>query len=586
MDPDNFDGWKIPLTPEQQEILLERLKQAAAEQKKARRIIQQMRHDQESLSIMYENAIHLRDSNARDKSRQFMYNRLLLEAFPGLLLVLDTNLRYVIGTDSLILRLFGFSDEKELPGLSLKDILSRIKTTEWAENILESCKLVLSTRQLWKHVESIEFLSGQKMYVGVSITPVLNENQMQGVTIVISDISELVNARKEAESASLAKSRFLANMSHEIRTPMNAIIGMTAIARMSTDTEKKDYCLEKINDSSKHLLGIINDILDMSKIEAGKLELSLVHFRFAKMLDRVITVNAFRLEEKHQRFTMDIDREIPPVLLGDDQRLAQVITNLLSNASKFTPEGGEISLRARYKTREPGDVTAAADSHVIQIEVTDTGIGINKEQQQRLFNPFQQADASTSRNFGGTGLGLAISKRIVEVMHGRIWIESEPGKGSTFAFTVQIQEGSESELAEESPPALRDDKTFTGRRILLAEDMEINREIVLALLEPAGLVIDCANNGSEALCMVIENPGTYDMIFMDVQMPVMDGYEATRKIRRWEEETRRKPVPIIAMTANVLREDIELCLRSGMNGHVGKPLEQREVFDSLRKYLG
>jgi signal transduction histidine kinase len=588
MAPDDLDTWKIPFTVEQQQILLERLRQAAAGQKKADRIIQQMRHDQESLSVMYENAIHLRDSNAQDKSRQSMYNRLLLEAFPSLLFVLDTRLCYVIGTDSLIMKLFEFSDEKELPGLPFQDIISRIKSAEWAENTLESCKLVLSTRQLWKHVESIEFLSGRKMYASISIAPVLNENQMQGITVVISDITELIAARKEAESASLAKSRFLANMSHEIRTPMNAIIGMTTIARMSADTEKKDYCLEKIDDSSKHLLGIINDILDMSKIEAGKLELNPVYFRFEKMLDRVITVNSFRLEEKHQQFTMDIDGEIPPVLFADDQRLAQVITNLLSNASKFTPEGGKISLKAHKVRKPPDDIAAGAtDVHMIQIAVRDTGIGITAGQQDRLFNPFQQADVSTSRNFGGTGLGLAISKRIVEMMHGRIWIESEPGQGSTFIFTIQIKEGSEAALDEESPaPVHQDDKAFNGRRILLVEDMDINREIVLALLEPAGLVIDCAGNGSEALRMVTENPGMYDVVFMDVQMPVMDGYEATRRIRLWEKESGCKPLPIIAMTANVFREDIELCLQAGMNNHVGKPLDRREVFDRLQKYLG
>jgi signal transduction histidine kinase len=242
------------------------------------------------------------------------------------------------------------------------------------------------------------------------------------------------NALEQAEDASRAKGDFLANMSHEIRTPMNAIIGMTAIGKSAVDIERKDYCLTKIEDASNHLLGVINDILDMSKIEANKFELSSVEFGFEKMLQRVVNVINFRVDEKLQKFSVHIDKAIPRTLIGDDQRLAQVVTNLLSNAVKFTPEQGSINLDARF---------VKEDNHIctIQIRVTDTGIGISPEQQARLFNSFQQAESSTSRKFGGTGLGLVISKRIVEMMDGSIWIESEEGKGSTFAFTVLVDRG-------------------------------------------------------------------------------------------------------------------------------------------------
>jgi signal transduction histidine kinase/CheY-like chemotaxis protein len=526
---------------------------------------------------------------------------------------------------------------------------------------------------------------------------------------------EYERAQKAAEEASRIKSEFLSNMSHEIRTPMNAIIGMTSIGKSSAAIERKDYAFEKIEAASTHLLGVINDILDMSKIEAGKLELSFSDFDFEKMLQKVVNVINFRVDEKHQKLTVHIDKKIPRMLVGDDQRLAQVVTNLLSNAVKFTPDEGIIRVDTQLLSEEDG-VCA------IQIAVTDSGIGISREQQARLFTSFQQAESSTSRKFGGTGLGLAISKRIVEMMGGNIWIESEVGRGSTFAFTVRLKRGASQKssllspgvnwtniraLAVDDAPDIReyfaeiangfgmmcdvasgaedacdlidrngpydiyfvdwkmpgvngieltriitercggqsvvimisstewsviedeaksagisrflakplfpsmiadcvneclginnllvkdDDRTelddFSGRRVLLAEDVEINREIMLALLEPTKLAIDCAENGVEAVKRFSEDPGGYDMIFMDLQMPEMDGYEATRQIRSFEARERPSPsqgIPIIAMTANVFREDIEKCLEVGMNGHLGKPLDLNEVLNKLREYLG
>ena len=521
-------------------------------------------------------------------------------------------------------------------------------------------------------------------------------------------------ARKQAvaEAASLAKSAFLANMSHEIRTPMNAIIGMTTIGMSATDAVRKDYSFSKIEDASKHLLGVITDVLDMSKIEAGKLELSPGEFSFESMLRRVAGVINFRVDERMQVFDVHIDSDIPKNLIGDDQRLSQVITNLLNNAVKFTPEHGAISLETRLAGEENGVCT-------IEFRVTDTGIGISTEQQSRLFRSFQQAESSTTRKFGGTGLGLAISKSIVEMMGGRIWIESELGKGAMFAFTVKLARGNENkqglldpgitlenvsilvvdddpdvlifireymrelglacDVAEsgeaalkrvekhgqyniyfidwklpgidgvELAKALRTEEPshgkavvimisaadlnaieadagkagvdrfiskplfpsdlvdiinsclgtntiqpeescdeyagiFAGRHILLVEDVEINREIVMALLEQTSLEIDCAVNGLEAVRMFGEAPGIYDMIFMDLQMPEMDGYEATRAIRALDIPD-AKTIPIIAMTANVFREDVEKCFEAGMNGHIGKPFGLSEVIGRMQEYL-
>ena len=538
-----------------------------------------------------------------------------------------------------------------------------------------------------------------------------NQGNKAGYIIESTDVTEIQLAKDHAESATQAKSQFLSNMSHEIRTPMNAIIGMTSIGQTAADIEHKDDAFKKISDASAHLLGVINDILDISKIEAEKFELSLVSMNFEKMLQRVTDVIRFRMDEKNQIFSVFIDSNLPTHVIGDDMRLAQVITNLLSNAVKFTPEHGSITLRAKLKEQKDNICT-------ILVEVQDSGIGISEDQQGRLFKAFQQADSSTSRHFGGTGLGLAISKNIVSLMNGELWVDSTFGEGSTFAFTVQLEvddrgatpamlsgiqpgsihvlfvdddadmrkyfaemmknlgficdvaDGGEEALAliqEKNDynifffdwkmpgmdgielsrrikgmqlkssliimvSAMEWDQMATEARqagidrfmpkplfpsavaqciqdclgiasadenadantnqtddlspyhILLAEDVEINREILLTLLSPTGVHIDCAENGWEALQMYSDNPAKYDAIFMDVQMPEMDGYEATRRIRRLN-VPQSKTVPIVAMTANVYREDIERCLASGMNAHLGKPLDIQEVLKTLRNYL-
>jgi lactose/cellobiose-specific phosphotransferase system IIC component len=537
--------------------------------------------------------------------------QILLKNTPGITFMLDLKLCFVMGSERAA-QFFGHHDIREMMGLSFADLFSKIMGPSWIEDFRFRCAGVIEENRSIKYEETLNFPNAPSQAYQIAVTPAEEEGgACRGVVVVMNDVSELVRAWKAAEDASLAKGAFLANMSHEMRTPMNAVLGMTTIAKKTQDPARKDYCLEKIREASTHLLGVINDILDMSKIEANKLELSPVVFNFEEVLRRAADINYFKISEKELQFSLDIDKNLPPYLEGDDQRLAQVITNLLSNAIKFTPAKGSIRIEALLLREEEGLCT-------IRIAVRDTGIGISKENQGRLFTSFEQADSGTSRKFGGTGLGLAISKRIVELMGGGIEVASEPGKGSTFSFTLKA-------MRMEGPPAgvgasgeyvvpggiapeaaAETDDSFEGRRLLLAEDIDINREIFMALLEPAKLTVDCAVNGVEALSMFSAAPDVYDIIFMDLQMPEMDGYEATRRIRAFEEDRRKKiasefpaetpkgqsspvfpkGIPIIAMTANVFREDVERCLEAGMNGHLGKPLVYEDVLAVLRRYLG
>jgi len=399
---------------------------------------------------------------------------------------------------------------------------------------------------------------------------------------------QLETALDQALSASRAKSDFLSSMSHEMRTPMNAIIGMTTIAKSERDAERKGAALDKVEKAANHLLDIINDVLDMSRIEANKLELQHVEIDLRGLLQKAVSFVEFRMEEKRHRFSMDLDDDALFFYVGDELRLTQIITNLLANAVIYTPEGGDIKLSVSLTKEEDGICE-------LLFEVADSGIGISLADQSRLFEMFERGEDGASRKQGGTGLGLAISKRLIELMGGSISVDSELGKGARFVFTVRLER---IEKGEEGFPAHPDSAAesrdgdasadgapqFAGKRLLLAEDIEINREILIAYLDGTGLEIDIACDGKEAVRMIAAKPRAYDLVLMDIQMPEMDGLEATRRIRALP-ESEAKRVPIVAMTANVFTEDIEHCLAAGMNDHIGKPLDMRIMFEKLRKYL-
>ena len=511
------------------------------------------------------------------------YLSLLLANSPSIIFFLSPQGRVEFCTEYFITKA-GFENSSNVISRTLSEVLSPFLDNESHEKLLTQSRNVMQTNTPIS--EAITFCfnkSGEVEEFNGILVPMRDEqDDRTGVLLLFYDVSELKRSREEALAASQAKSLFLSNMSHEIRTPMNAIIGMTAIGKREKTKEQMTYAFEKIESASTHLLGIINDILDISKIESGKMELSYINFNFIQMINRVTSVAAIKMQDKKQLFSIEIDSNIPKRLYGDDQRLAQVITNLLSNATKFTPESGSVKLIAELKNLQ-------SNKCVLQITVEDSGIGISKEEQTKLFSAFQQAKAGTTREYGGTGLGLAISKRIVEMMNGDIWIESEPGNGSSFFFTVDINIAQQTVELEDTEPLLSDkpdvfSQDFSGKVLLLVDDIDINLEIAAALLEPTNIVIDKAKSGKEAVNAFIANPKRYDSILMDVQMPEMDGLQATEMIRTLDNPI-AATIPIIAMTANVFKEDIEKCLAAGMNGHLGKPIDVDEVLNLLAQYL-
>ncbi|MDR2793034.1 MAG: response regulator [Treponema sp.] len=545
------------------------------------------------------------------------------------------------------------------------------------------------------------------------------EDLLQSAAILIASAilrasmtEDLLEANRAAIAGTQAKTDFLSRMSHEIRTPMNAIIGMTTLAQKAAEMKRVQYCLKQIENSSRQLLGIINDVLDMSKIEANKLEILREEFEFEDMIRHVVNVVQVKMDEKGQTFHVNIENVFTRAVISDELRLSQVLINLLTNAVKFTPDCGKISLLVRQSPIN-------TDSARLHVEVVDTGIGITKEQKSRLFRLFEQAESSTTHKYGGTGLGLSISKSIVTLMGGDIWVEDNPGGGSRFVFEIVIRWGKVCR-ADKLPKGLRrtlrimvvDDDVETldyvesilesfslacdragsgveavdmaktrkregnpydlvfldwkmpgmdgcetareiqhsicgnpvivmisaadqnevssalgsiglthflpkpilpstlyntiitlmgyeqgsagrdenelpsygwsGKRLLLAEDVEVNREVVMGILEETGITIECAENGKRAVEMFGEQD--YDVVLMDIQMPVMDGFDATRAIRGMGKPN-AAICPIIAMTANAFKEDVRDCLAAGMNGHIAKPIDIEQLFSTLAGYL-
>lgn len=398
--------------------------------------------------------------------------------------------------------------------------------------------------------------------------------------LVEARTAALAEATQAAEAASRAKSAFLANMSHEIRTPMNAIIGLTYLVKRNTQDPEQEERLQKVSDAAEHLLTVINNVLDFSKIEAGKLELDHSEFQVGQVMDNVGGMLTPRAVEKGLALSVEMAPELlQRPLIGDPQRIAEVLLNFVGNAIKFTDQGFvRISARVDRETAQRVD---------LRFEVVDSGIGIEPEIQARLFRDFEQADSSTTRRYGGTGLGLAISQRLAHLMHGEVGVQSTPGQGACFWFSVPVEPVRAAVPSTPRPPAStacetasRLQQRYAGTRLLLAEDNPVNQEVAVALLNSAGLVVDVAEDGEQAVRMAAEQD--YALILMDMQMPRMDGLDATRAIRASE---RGRHIPILAMTANAFAEERQRCLDVGMNAHVAKPVVAEQLFGTLLEWL-
>ncbi|MDY2922492.1 MAG: ATP-binding protein [Eubacterium sp.] len=453
-------------------------------------------------------------------------------------------------------------------------VADRLKQTEGELNL--ECCITLEGEKRWVQNVILPGEKEQSRYAIVFLRDITKEREQE-----ILSRRVLEEAYDEAEKANRAKTKFLTNMSHDIRTPMNAIVGLTAIAGANlSKPEKVEECLNKITVSSRHLLGLINDVLDMSRIENGEMSLAEEEFSLSELVDNLVTMTKPDLEAHRHTFHGDRKTITHDTVWGDPMRLQQIFTNLMSNAIKYTPDGGTI--KCSIEEKESGQPGIGCYQFLIQ----DNGIGMEKEFQKIMFQPFVRADDKRITKAQGTGLGMTITKSILNKMNGDIQVESTPGEGTriTVTFFLKIQEQSKALRPEKNDLKELEKKDYSHARILLVEDNELNQEIAAEIIGMTNAAIDIAEDGKKAVEMIESKPEDwYDLIFMDIQMPVMNGYETTAVIRAMA--GRRGRTPIVAMTANAFAEDVQMAKNTGMNEHIAKPLDLGKLKEIMKKYI-
>ena len=532
------------------------------------------------LLVIIQNRQKLKQKDNALLARDELFSKLSVNVDDVFLMVDAKDLRVEYVSPN-IEKLVGISEQQVFDDIHEIEHLLR---TDESEHILDQLSDILPGEQrLWDR-EYIHQITGEELWFRVAAFC----TDIQGETKYILDLSDrtkdkkinqkLADAVHTAENANRAKTIFLNNMSHDIRTPMNAIMGFTDIAMKYHPKPEVENCLQKIRESSEHLLTLINDVLDISRIESGKIKFAPIGVDIVEVTDTVLSIMYGFLSNRNITFHTHLAIPETRYVLADAVRIREVLVNILGNAVKFTGDGGSITFTSDYL---PG----ADDRHmIVRYRVTDTGVGMTKEFVKHIFDEFSQEESSARTYYKGSGLGMAISKRYVDLMGGNISVESEKGKGSTFTVELPLELTEADKVQKQASPG--DSTDLAGVKILMAEDNDLNAEIAMVQLEELGIHITRASDGKEALKIFASNqPGTFDIIFMDIMMPKMNGYEATKAIRALQNRPDARTIPIIAMTANAFAEDVQASLDAGMNDHLSKPIVMEEVIKTIARNI-
>ena len=552
----------------EKEELLKEIKRLCLENKKLTRQLALINNTMEKFRNVTNAKANLSAVIAAEKTKLDKHIQVIIDNTPIPIILFNSEAVFILSTQS-FLELAGIENAGFLRDKSFRQIFSRFRNDGWIIHMEELFNKALKTNTIQLSDEKIDIeKSGKARDYAITIVPFsYGQTNNNGILVIMNDLTDIIRARDQEKAANKAKSDFLATMSHEIRTPMNAIIGMTDMLKKTQLDEQQKFISGNINKSSKALLALVNDILDFSKIEAGEFKLSEGYFDLMQMIEHIKSVFTVLYTQKCLEFRINVDSEVPKVIFSDENRMKQIITNLLSNSLKYTKEG-YVAL----------DVSCPGGER-LRFDIEDTGIGIKEEDMEGLFVPFKQFDKVTNKNIVGTGLGLSISRRVCEIMNGSMEAKSTYGKGSVFSAIFPLIKGTISDIKSSEREFIQFSSPHSSA--LIVDDIEINLLVAEAMLEEYGIAVTSAMSGFEAIELAKQKE--YDIVFMDHMMPEIDGVETTLELRKlgghWAE------VPIIALTANATVEAQEMFLCSGINGFLAKPIDSELMNMCLYKWL-